>query len=109
MRKCEKRTGAEERDREWEASGQDLGLVVPSRCARWCEPNERSGVAHQRVEERLSHATQLSRPSITVLDEKVARLHLDALGVRLTELTKTQAEYLGVDIAGPYKADAYRY
>ena len=40
------------------------------------------------------------------LDEKVARLHLDALGVRLTELTKTQAEYLGVDIAGPYKADA---
>jgi adenosylhomocysteinase len=43
------------------------------------------------------------------LDEKVARLHLDALGVRLTELTKVQAEYLGVDIAGPYKADAYRY
>jgi adenosylhomocysteinase len=42
-------------------------------------------------------------------DEKVARLHLDALGVRLTELTKTQAEYLGVDIAGPYKADLYRY
>ena len=43
------------------------------------------------------------------LDEKVARLHLDALGVRLTELTKTQAEYLGVDAAGPYKADMYRY
>ena len=42
------------------------------------------------------------------LDEKVARLHLEALGVRLTELTKTQAEYLGVDVAGPYKADAYR-
>jgi len=43
------------------------------------------------------------------LDEKVARLHLDALGVRLTELTKIQAEYLGVDVAGPYKADQYRY
>jgi adenosylhomocysteinase len=43
------------------------------------------------------------------LDEKVARLHLDALGVRLTELTKAQAEYLGVDVAGPYKADHYRY
>jgi len=43
------------------------------------------------------------------LDEKVARLHLDALGVRLTELTKIQAEYLGVDVAGPFKADAYRY
>ena len=38
------------------------------------------------------------------LDEKVARLHLDALGVSLTELTKAQAEYLGVDVAGPYKA-----
>ena len=43
------------------------------------------------------------------LDELVARLHLDALGVRLTELTKKQAEYLGVDVAGPYKPDHYRY
>ncbi len=43
------------------------------------------------------------------LDEKVARLHLDALGVRLTELTPEQAEYIGVPVAGPYKADAYRY
>ncbi len=43
------------------------------------------------------------------LDEKVARLHLDALGVRLTELTKGQAEYLGVDVAGPYKSEQYRY
>ncbi len=43
------------------------------------------------------------------LDEKVARLHLDALGVRLTELTPTQAEYLGVPVGGPYKADHYRY
>ncbi|SDQ09272.1 adenosylhomocysteinase [Quadrisphaera sp. DSM 44207] len=43
------------------------------------------------------------------LDEKVARLHLDALGVRLTDLTKEQAEYLGVDVAGPYKPDHYRY
>ncbi len=43
------------------------------------------------------------------LDEKVARLHLDALGVRLTELTKPQAQYLGVDVAGPYKPEHYRY
>ena len=43
------------------------------------------------------------------LDEKVARLHLDALGVHLTELTKQQAEYMGVDVAGPYKPDHYRY
>jgi adenosylhomocysteinase len=43
------------------------------------------------------------------LDEKVARLHLDALGVRLTTLTKKQAEYLGVDVDGPFKPDHYRY
>ena len=43
------------------------------------------------------------------LDEKVARLHLDALGVHLTELSKQQAEYLGVDVAGPYKPEHYRY
>ena len=43
------------------------------------------------------------------LDEKVARLHLGALGVELTELNKKQAEYLGVHIEGPYKSDQYRY
>jgi adenosylhomocysteinase len=43
------------------------------------------------------------------LDEKVARLHLDALGVRLTELSKAQADYLGVPVEGPYKAEHYRY
>ncbi|MGP7999456.1 MAG: adenosylhomocysteinase [Streptosporangiaceae bacterium] len=43
------------------------------------------------------------------LDEKVARLHLDALGVRLTELTKDQASYIGVPVEGPYKPDHYRY
>jgi adenosylhomocysteinase len=43
------------------------------------------------------------------LDEKVARLHLSALGVKLTELSKTQADYLGVDVDGPYKPDHYRY
>ena len=43
------------------------------------------------------------------LDEKVARLHLDALGVRLTPMTDEQAEYLGVAPSGPFKADTYRY
>ncbi|WUI00638.1 adenosylhomocysteinase [Spirillospora sp. NBC_00431] len=43
------------------------------------------------------------------LDEKVARLHLDALGVKLTELTKEQADYIGVHVEGPYKPDHYRY
>jgi adenosylhomocysteinase len=43
------------------------------------------------------------------LDEKVARLHLDALGVKLTTLSQEQADYIGVPVSGPYKPDSYRY
>ena len=43
------------------------------------------------------------------LDEEVARLHLDKLGVKLTQLTPEQAEYIGVDVDGPYKPEHYRY
>ncbi|MCE3232622.1 MAG: adenosylhomocysteinase, partial [Rickettsiaceae bacterium] len=43
------------------------------------------------------------------LDEKVARLHLDKIGVKLTKLTKEQAEYIDVDIEGPFKPEHYRY
>lgn len=44
-----------------------------------------------------------------VLDEKVARLHLKNLDVELTELSTKQAQYLGLDVTGPYKHDTYRY
>ncbi len=43
------------------------------------------------------------------MDEEVARLHLDKLGVKLTKLTQTQADYLGIPVDGPYKPDYYRY
>jgi adenosylhomocysteinase len=43
------------------------------------------------------------------LDERVARLHLDKLGVKLTKLSKDQADYLGVPVEGPYKPEFYRY
>ncbi|WP_067863209.1 adenosylhomocysteinase [Nocardia shimofusensis] len=43
------------------------------------------------------------------LDEKVARIHVEALGGQLTKLTKDQAEYIGVDVEGPYKPEHYRY
>jgi adenosylhomocysteinase len=43
------------------------------------------------------------------LDEEVARLHLEKIGVRLTELTQRQADYLGVKVEGPYKPEHYRY
>lgn len=44
-----------------------------------------------------------------ILDEEVARLHLDKIGVKLTKLTKKQAEYINVPVDGPYKSDDYRY
>jgi adenosylhomocysteinase len=44
-----------------------------------------------------------------LLDEKVARLHLDKLGAKLTRLTSKQAEYLDIPVDGPYKPDYYRY
>jgi adenosylhomocysteinase len=43
------------------------------------------------------------------LDEEVARLHLEKIGVKLTTLTPKQAEYIGVPVDGPYKPDHYRY
>ena len=43
------------------------------------------------------------------LDEEVARLHLEKIGVKLTTLTPKQADYLGVPVEGPYKAENYRY
>jgi len=43
------------------------------------------------------------------LDEEVARLHLEQIGVKLTKLTPEQADYLGVPVEGPYKAEHYRY
>ena len=43
------------------------------------------------------------------LDEEVARLHLDRIGVKLTKLTQKQADYIGVSVDGPYKSDIYRY
>jgi len=43
------------------------------------------------------------------LDEEVARLHLGKLGVKLTQLTQEQAEYIGVPVSGPFKPEYYRY
>ena len=43
------------------------------------------------------------------LDEEVARLHLEKIGVKLTKLSKEQADYIGVPVEGPYKSEHYRY
>jgi adenosylhomocysteinase len=60
---------------------------------------------HQKADEYEKKVYVLPK----VLDEKVARLHLDKLGVKLTELTQKQADYIGVPLEGPYKPDHYRY
>jgi adenosylhomocysteinase len=44
-----------------------------------------------------------------ILDEEVARLHIDKLGVKLTTLSQDQADYIGVPVDGPYKPELYRY
>ncbi len=62
--------------------------------------------------ELFTHPEQYERQVYTLpkhLDEHVARLHLDALGARLTELSEGQATYLGIPVDGPYKSDHYRY
>ncbi len=62
--------------------------------------------------ELWNHADKYDRSVYVLpkhLDEKVARLHLDRIGARLTKLTDEQADYIGVDAAGPYKAELYRY
>jgi adenosylhomocysteinase len=58
------------------------------------------------------NASKLERKVYTLpkhLDEKVARLHLDKLGVKLTKLSPDQAAYIGVPVDGPYKPEHYRY
>ena len=60
----------------------------------------------------LSNPTGTKPTVVTLpkhLDEKVARLHLDKFGAKLTTLTKDQADYIGVDVNGPYKPEHYRY
>lgn len=60
---------------------------------------------HQRAESYDLGVHMLPK----ALDEKVARLHLDHLGARLTELTAEQADYINVPVDGPYKPEHYRY
>ena len=64
-----------------------------------------------QIELWRNHATYDNRVYVLPkhLDEKVAALHLAKLGVNLTELTEQQADYLGLDRAGPFKPEHYRY
>ena len=70
-------------------------------------PSASSGFLLVTVAAYSTANSALDRPK--KLDEEVARLHLNQLGVKLTELTSQQAEYIGVPVEGPYKPDHYRY
>ena len=94
--------GLSDRVREW--LGDDLPLVDDGVTIEHLLEHT-SGIGDYLDEDGSPRVETLPKH----LDEKVARLHLDALGVELTELTKEQAEYLGVDVSGPYKPEHYRY
>ena len=89
---------AEPRQRHRSPELRDVELASPTRSIAQIELFTKTGEYPLAVYVLPKH-----------LDEKVARLHLDALGVRLTTLTKEQADYIGVDVDGPYKPDHYRY
>ena len=119
------------RDRadQHQAAGRQVGLPRRSRDHRAlrgpaAQPRQRDRAPELRDVARRSPTRRSPRSSCSPrtrstrsrcyvlpkhLDEKVARLHLDALGARLTELRPEQAAYIGVPVEGPYKPDHYRY
>jgi len=74
--------------------GNGFSNQVIGQLERWTKPDEYDNEVYRL----LKH-----------LDEKVAKIHVEALGGTLTKLTKDQAEYIGVDVEGPYKPEHYRY
>lgn len=104
----------------WKESGKSLILLADGRlvnlgCAHGHPSFVMSNSFSNQVLAQIELWTNPGKYQIGVyrlprlLDEKVARLHLDKLGVKLTRLTKEQADYLGVPIDGPYKSEEYRY
>lgn len=104
----------------WNDSGKSLILLAQGRlvnlgCADGHPSFVMSNSFSNQVIAQIELWTQPQKYTIGVyclprlLDEKVARLHLDKLGVHLTKLTEAQAAYLGVNVEGPYKSESYRY
>ena len=120
--------GPGDRAREHQAAGRQVGVPRRPRDpdalrGAPAEPRQRDRSPELRDEQlvlqpddrpdRAVHEERRVREAVYVLpkhlDEKVARLHLDALGVKLTRLSDEQAAYIGVPVEGPYKPDHYRY
>ena len=85
---------------------------VKARKMKIFKPKEVDTYFSSFAELELDNKKKLEKKVYTLpkkLDEEVARLHLDRLRAKLTKLTKQQADYIGVPIEGPYKAEHYRY
>ena len=66
-------------------------------------------MAENKVVDQLGESIDKMLAQYTLATEEVARLHLAQIGVHLTTLTQAQADYIGVKVEGPYKAEHYRY
>ena len=93
-----RRPAGEPRLRRRPSELRDVQLASPTRC--W-----RSSTSGRTARQYKPAVYRLPKK----LDEEVARLHLEKIGVKLTKLTKKQADYIGVPVEGPYKPDHYRY
>jgi len=92
--------------------GQALlhGIVYCGECGHKLCVQYKGGTEYLCNHLRQQHGEPVcQRLRAAPIDEQVVRLHLDHLGVKLTKLTKDQAEYIGVSVDGPYKPEHYRY
>ena len=116
--RCRKETIKPQVDKWTLASGRSIivlaeGRLVNLGCATGHPSFVMSNSFTNQCLAQMELAKKRYRPGVytlpKLLDEEVARLHLDRLGVKLTKLTKAQADYLGVPTRGPFKPDHYRY
>jgi adenosylhomocysteinase len=105
-------------DRWYLASGKSILILAEGRlvnlgCATGHPSFVMSNSFTNQCLAQIDLATNVYKPGVyrlsKILDEEVARLHLDRVGAKLTTLNQKQAEYIGVPLAGPYKPDYYRY
>ena len=117
-KKCKKETIKPQVDKWTLASGRSIivlaeGRLVNLGCATGHPSFVMSNSFTNQCLAQMALVKNRYKPGVyilpKILDEEVARLHLGRLGVRLTKLTKEQANYLGVSVKGPFKAEQYRY
>ena len=88
---------------------ENAAIVSRLRCVHWLHVSHVSRRLPRGEGFSASHRAGVRILAAKKLDEEVARLHLEKIGVKLTKLTKKQSEYLGVPVDGHYKSERYRY